>query len=43
MNYFVYALEHVYTDETHTACKFLGYFDDMVKLEEAKENALDLP
>lgn len=43
MNYFVYALEHIYTDETHTSCKFLGYFDDMEKLEEAKENALNLP
>ncbi len=43
MNYFVYFLEHMYTDETHTSCKFLGYFDDMEKLEEAKENALKLP
>ncbi|WP_160138486.1 hypothetical protein [Chryseobacterium sp. c4a] len=43
MNYFVYALEHIYTDETHTACKFLGYFDDMELLEKAKEKALTLP
>lgn len=43
MNYFVYALEHIYTDKTHTDCKFLGYFDDMEKLEKAKENALQLP
>lgn len=43
MDYFVYALEHVYTDETHTDSKFLGYFDDMEKLEEAKDNALKLP
>ncbi|MDR6525698.1 hypothetical protein J2787_001068 [Chryseobacterium rhizosphaerae] len=43
MNYFVYALEHVYTDETHTDYKFLGYFDDIEKLLNAKENALALP
>ncbi|WP_312346243.1 hypothetical protein [Chryseobacterium binzhouense] len=43
MNYFVYALEHIYTDDTHTDSKFLGYFDDMKKLKEAKENALKLP
>ena len=43
MNYFIYALEHIYTDETHTDCKFLGYFDDMEKLIEAKENSLRLP
>lgn len=43
MNYFVYALEHIYTDETHTACKFLGYFDDIELFEKAKEKALTLP
>lgn len=43
MNYFVYALEHTYTDETHTDSKFLGYFDDMGMLEKAKERVLDLP
>ncbi|MGL6127098.1 hypothetical protein [Chryseobacterium artocarpi] len=43
MNYFVYALEHIYTDETHTDCKFLGYFDDIELLGKAKENALTLP
>lgn len=43
MNYFVYALEHIYTDDTHTACKFLGYFDDIELLEIAKENVLTLP
>lgn len=43
MDYFVYALEHTYTDDNRTASKFLGYFDDMEKLEEAKENALNLP
>lgn len=43
MNYFVYRLEHIYTDDTHTSCKFLGYFDDLVKLEKVKENALTLP
>lgn len=43
MDYFVYGLEHIYTDETHTDCKFLGYFDDLDKLKKAKENALTLP
>lgn len=43
MNYFVYSFEHVYKDDTHTACKFLGYFDDLQKLEKAKENAVTLP
>lgn len=43
MNYFVYALEHIYTDDAHTDCKFLGYFDDLEKLQKAKENALKLP
>ncbi|WP_267401523.1 MULTISPECIES: hypothetical protein [unclassified Chryseobacterium] len=44
MDYFVYALEHTYTDDdNYTSSKFLGYFDDMEKLEEAKENALKLP
>ncbi|MET3535959.1 hypothetical protein [Chryseobacterium limigenitum] len=43
MNYFLYRLEHIYTDDTHTACKFLGYFDDLKKLEKAKEKALTLP
>lgn len=43
MNYFVYALEHIYTDETHTGSKFLGYYDDLEKLNKAKEKALTLP
>lgn len=43
MDYFIYRLEHVYTDEIHTGCKFLGYFDDLEKLEKAKEKALTLP
>lgn len=43
MNYFVYALEHIYTDDTHTGCKFLGYFDDAELLEKAREQALTLP
>lgn len=43
MNYFVYALEHIYTDETHTNRKFLGYYDDLEKLEKDKEKALALP
>ncbi|AZA82619.1 hypothetical protein C1637_20820 [Chryseobacterium lactis] len=43
MNYFVYGLEHIYRDETHTAFKFLGYFDDMEMLEKSKIIALELP
>lgn len=43
MNYFVYSLGHIYTDETHRDSKFLGYFDDLEKLQEAKTKASNLP
>ena len=40
MNYFLYALEHVYTDKTHRDRKFLGYFDDPEKAQKEKERLL---
>lgn len=40
MNYFVYALEHVYTDKTHRDSKFLGYFDDPNRAQKEKERLL---
>ncbi|AZA53694.1 hypothetical protein [Chryseobacterium sp. G0201] len=40
MDYFVYRLDHVYTDETHAGCKFLGYFDDADKAEKEKQRLL---
>ncbi|QRA42060.1 MULTISPECIES: hypothetical protein [Chryseobacterium] len=33
MKYFLYSLEHVYTDESHTDCKLLGFFDNLKELE----------
>lgn len=43
MRYFVYALDHTYTDDTHTYSKRLGYFNDLKGLEEVKEKAVILP
>ncbi|WP_294266555.1 hypothetical protein [uncultured Chryseobacterium sp.] len=42
MKYFLYTLEHIYTDESHTACKLLGFFDDLEKLEQVKSFASEL-
>ena len=42
MNYYIYTLEHIYTDESHTACKLLGFFDDVEKLEQVKNCASEL-
>lgn len=33
MKYFLYTLEHIYTDESHTDCKLLGFFDNLKELE----------
>jgi len=43
MNYFVYSLEHIYTDGAYRDSKFLGYYDDLEKLNRAKKKALALP
>ena len=37
MKSFIYSLEHIYTDELHTDCKLLGFFDDINELEKAKD------
>lgn len=42
MQYFVYTLDHTYTDETHTDSKRLGYFSDLKELEEVKVKAIRL-
>ncbi|WPO81966.1 hypothetical protein SD427_14490 [Chryseobacterium sp. JJR-5R] len=42
MKYFIYTLEHIYTDESHTGCKLLGFFDDLEKLEQVKSFASEL-
>ncbi|MDO3423795.1 hypothetical protein QWT87_02765 [Chryseobacterium sp. APV1] len=42
MQYFVYVLDHIYTDETYTDFKRLGYFNDLKELEEAKNRAVQL-
>lgn len=43
MKYFIYNLDHTYTDEIHTDSKNLGYFNDLKLLEEASKKALQLP
>lgn len=29
MNHYIYTLEHIYTDESHTDSKLLGFFNDL--------------
>jgi hypothetical protein len=43
MEYFIYALNHTYTDESHTATKFLGFTNSIEDLEELKSKAIILP
>lgn len=43
MEYFIYALNHTYTDESHTATKFLGFTNSVEDLEELKSKAIILP
>lgn len=43
MKYFIYALNHTYTDETHTDTKFLGFSDNLEDLEKLKTVAAVLP
>ena len=40
MDYFVYALEHTYIDETHRNSKFLGYFDSPDEAGKEKQRLL---
>lgn len=39
MKNFIYTLEHIYTDESHTNFKLLGFFDDLKELEKIKNIA----
>lgn len=39
MKSFIYILEHIYTDKSHTNCKLLGFFDDLRELERIKNIA----
>lgn len=39
MKNFIFTLEHIYTDESHTNCKLLGFFDDLKELERIKNIA----
>lgn len=41
MKYFLYTLEHIYTDESHTDYKLLGFFDDLIELEKIKNIATE--
>ncbi|PIF44477.1 hypothetical protein CLU96_1452 [Chryseobacterium sp. 52] len=43
MKQFIYTLEHIYTDEDHTAIKLLGFFDDLTKLGKIRDKALEFP
>ncbi|RQO39181.1 hypothetical protein DBR39_09330 [Chryseobacterium sp. KBW03] len=43
MKYFIYALNHTYTDESHTASKFLGFCNSVEGLEKLKSKAVILP
>ena len=40
MEYFIYALSHTYTDETHTDTKFLGFSNSLEDLEKLKAKAV---
>lgn len=42
MEYFIYALNHTYTDESHTDTKFLGFSDSIEDLDELKNQAVIL-
>ena len=42
MKYFIYAIDHTYTDEISTSTKLLGFFDSLDGLEKIKKEALKL-
>lgn len=42
MEYFIYALNHTYTDESHTDTKFLGFSNSVENLEKLKAKAVVL-
>jgi hypothetical protein len=37
MKYFLYRLEHIYTDKSHIDYKLLGFCNDMDSLEKMRE------
>lgn len=41
MKYLLYTLEHIYTSESHTGYKLLGFFDDLNELESVKNIAIE--
>ncbi|MGX5684959.1 DUF7336 domain-containing protein [Chryseobacterium cucumeris] len=43
MEYFIYALSHTYTHESHTDTKFLGFSNSVENLEKLKAKAVVLP
>ncbi len=43
MEYFIYALNHTYTDESHTDTKFLGFSNSLEDLKKLKAKAFVLP
>ncbi|MGG1924542.1 hypothetical protein AB1278_22445 [Chryseobacterium sp. NRRL B-14798] len=43
MEYFIYALNHTYTDESQTDTKFLGFSNSVENLEKLKAKAVVLP
>jgi hypothetical protein len=42
MQYFVYVLDHTYTDDSHTESKRLGYFKNLEELRKVKNKAVQL-
>ncbi|MBT2623215.1 hypothetical protein [Chryseobacterium sp. ISL-6] len=42
MKYFIYAIDHTYTDELNTCTKLLGFCNDIDGLEKIKKEALKL-
>jgi hypothetical protein len=42
MKYFIYAIDHTYTDEINTSTKLLGFCDSIDGLEKIKQEALKL-
>lgn len=42
MKYFIYAIDHTYTDELNTSTKLLGFCNDIDGLEKIKKEALKL-
>lgn len=43
MQYFIYILDHTYSDDSHRNTKILGFCDTMKNVEKLKSEALKLP